>query len=54
MQNRHVPRAEDPSLGTIVIIIKKNSITEQDKFYGYPYYIAIIQRQKWYYEEEMV
>ena len=45
MQNRHVPRAEDPGLDTIVMIIEKNSTPEQDEFYEYPYYIARIQRR---------
>ena len=45
MQNRHVPKAEDRGLDTIVMIIEKNSTPEQDEFYEYPYYIARIQRR---------
>ena len=45
MQNRHVSKAEDPGLDTIVMIIEKNSTPEQDKFYKYLYYIAKIQRR---------
>ena len=45
MQNRHVPKAEDPGLETIFMIIEKHSIPEQDEFYKYPYYIARIQRR---------
>ena len=32
MQNRHVPKAKDPGLNTIVMIIEKNSTPEQDEF----------------------
>ena len=44
MQNRHIPKAEDRGLDTIVIIVEKDSNPEQDEFYEYPYYIARIQR----------
>ena len=42
MQNRHVPKAEDHGLDTIVMIIEKNSTPEQDDFNEYPYYITRI------------
>ena len=32
IQNRYVPRAEDPGLNTIVMIIEKNSSPEQDEY----------------------
>ena len=54
MQNRHVPKAEDRGLDTIVMIIEKNSTPEQDEFYEYPYYIARIQKTLCSYEEEVV
>ena len=43
--NRHVPRANDLGRHNIVMIIKKNTVPEEDAFYEYPYYIARIQRR---------
>ena len=44
-KKRHVHYAKDPGKDNIVIIIKKNTTTEEDEFYGFPYYIARIQRR---------
>ena len=43
--NRHVSRAKDPGKDNIVMIIEKNTTTEEDEFYEYPYDIARIQRR---------
>ena len=43
--NRHVPRANDPGKGNIVMIIEEKATPEEDEFYEYPYYIARIQRR---------
>ena len=40
-----LPRANDPGKDKIVMIIEKNTIPEEDEFYEYPYYIAMIQRR---------
>ena len=38
-------RANDPGKDNIVMIIEKNTVPEEDKFYEYCYYIARIQRR---------
>ena len=43
--NRHVPRANDPGKGNIVMIIEKNTTPEEDQFNEYPYYTVRIQRR---------
>ena len=45
LRARHVLNAKDPSKDNIVMIIEKNTTPEEDEFYGYPYYIARIQRR---------
>ena len=43
LRTRHVPNAKDQGKGNIVMIIEKNTATEEDEFYEYPYYFARIQ-----------
>ena len=43
--NCHVPRVNYPGKDNIAMIVEKNTTSEEDEFYEYPYYIARIQRQ---------
>ena len=43
--NRHVPPANNPGKGNIVMIIEKNTAPEEDGFYEYSYYIVRTQRR---------
>ena len=43
LKTRHVPHENDPGKDNIVMSIEKNTAPEEDEFYEYPYYIAIIQ-----------
>ena len=45
LQKCYIPHAKDPGKDNIVMIIEKNTTSEEDEFYEYPYYIARIQRQ---------
>ena len=45
LKTRHVPHAKDPGKDNIVMIIEKNTRSEEDEFYEYPCYIARIQRR---------
>ena len=54
LRTRYVDHAKDPAKDNIAMIIKKNTVPEEDEFYEYPYYIARIQRRfittkrRWY------
>ena len=41
----YVDHAKGPGKDNIVMIIEKNTTSEQDEFYEYPYYVARIQRR---------
>ena len=43
LKTGHVPHAKDPGKDNIVMIIEKNTVSEENEFYEYPYYIASIQ-----------
>ena len=43
LKKRCVPHAKDPGKYSIVLIIEKNTIPEENDFYECPYYIARIQ-----------
>ena len=45
LRTRYVDHAKDPGKGNIVMIIEKNTATEEDEFYEYPYHIARTQRR---------
>ena len=38
----------NPSKDNIVIIVRKHTTPENDKYHNFPYYISRIQRRKWY------
>ena len=45
LKKRYVPHVKDPGKDNIVIIIEKNTTSEEDEFYEYPYHITRIQRR---------
>ena len=45
LKKHYVDHAKDPGKDNIVIIIEKNTASEEDEFYEYPYYIARMQRR---------
>ena len=45
LRTRYVDHTKDPGKGNTVMIIEKNTAPGEDEFYGYPYYIARIQRR---------
>ena len=45
LSTRYVDHTKDPGKDNIVMIIEKNTASEEDEFYEYPYYIARIQRR---------
>ena len=45
LSERHVDHARNPGLDNIVIIIRKHTKPENDKYHHYPYYISRIQRR---------
>ena len=45
LSTRYVDHTKDPGKDNIVMIIEKNTASEKDEFYEYPYYIARIQRR---------
>ena len=45
LKKHYVPHAKNPGKDNIVMIIEKNTTSEEDEFYEYPYCTARIQRQ---------
>ena len=45
---RYVDHCRNPSKDNIVIIVRKHTTPENDKYHNFPYYISRIQRRKWY------
>ena len=44
---RYVDHCRNPSKDNIVIIVRKHTTPENDKYHNFPYYISRIQRRKW-------
>ena len=45
---RYVDHCRNPSKDKIVIIVRKHTTPENDKYHNFPYYISRIQRRKRY------
>ena len=45
---RHVDNCRNPSKDNIVIIVRKHTTPENDKYHNFPYYISRIKRRKRY------
>ena len=48
LAERYVDHCRNPSKDNIVIIVRKHTTPENDKYHNFPYYIPRIQRRKWY------
>ena len=48
LKTRYVPHARDPGKDIIIIIVRKHTISANDKYHELPYYVARIQRRKRY------
>ena len=46
LRERHVPHARNPRVDNVIMIIRKHSAWGEDDLFGYPYYVARIQRKK--------
>ena len=46
LETHYVPHAKNPGKDNIIIIVRKHTTPAKDKFHGWPYYIARIQRRK--------